>query len=135
MQSATNRAAWILWGALAAVGFAGCGKPSFDKYVPEEAAARQAVETALTHWRDGQRPGTIASVSPAVAIVDSRWQAGQKLAAFQIVKQESADGAWWVTVRLTLRDPPAEQEVRYAVIGKDPLWVYREEDYKKLSGM
>jgi len=125
---------WLLAGALAVSCFVGCGKSGLDQYVPAQGAARKALEAALTHWREGNSTGTITSTSPAVEVVDSQWNAGQKLAGYQVVNQESGDGVWWFTVRLTLRDSEKEQEVRYAVVGKVPLWVYREEDYEKLSG-
>jgi len=125
---------WLLAGALAGSCFFGCGKSSLDQYVPAEGPARKALEAALTHWREGHSPGTVTSISPAVEVVDSQWNTGQKLAGFQVVNQESGDGVWWFTVRLTLGDSEKEQEVRYAVVGKVSLWVFREEDYEKLSG-
>jgi hypothetical protein len=126
---------WLLAGALAVSCFVGCGKPSLGQYVPAEEPARKALEAALNHWREGHSPGTVTSISPPVEVVDSLWNAGQKLAGFEIVNQESVDGILWFTVRLTRPDSEKEQEVRYAVVGKSALWVFREEDYRKMSGM
>jgi hypothetical protein len=70
--------------------------------------------------------------------VDTVWEdslkAGQKLQNFQILKEESGDGPKIFSVRLTLTNPAKEEVVRYFVFGKEPLWVYRETDYKQLSG-
>jgi hypothetical protein len=119
--------------ALSAACAAGCGGGGYDKYVPSEASARSALEKALTAWQNGQRPDQIGAESPAVVAADSKWQAGQKLKGFEILKEEPGEGPKWFEVRLTLQGRPGEQVVRYVVVGKDPLWVYREEDYKKSS--
>ena len=37
------------------------------------------------------------------------------------------------TVQLALDAPPAEVRVRYYVIGIDPVWVVRQEDYDMLT--
>ena len=36
-------------------------------------------------------------------------------------------------VRLSLENPPEVQVVRYLVVGNDPLWVFRQEDYEMIS--
>jgi hypothetical protein len=115
---------------------AGC-RHGAGKYVPSSAPARQALEAALGAWKEGQRPGKLAGHSPPVEVIDSRWEAGDQLADFEIVREEeySGSGPRWFTVRLKLARPAEEQTVRYAVLGNDPLWVYREPDYQKLSGM
>jgi hypothetical protein len=37
------------------------------------------------------------------------------------------------TVKLTLEDPATELKARYVVVGIDPVWVFRQEDYDMLS--
>jgi hypothetical protein len=126
---------WIFsLGLLLACG-AGCGKRSHGDFLPAEGKARKALETALTAWQNGAQVGKIASGSPTIEVVDSKWKAGQKLQGYQILQAVPGDKPARFVVRLTLKQPPGEQEVRYIVLGLDPLWVYREEDYKKLSGM
>jgi hypothetical protein len=46
---------------------------------------------------------------------------------------EPAQGPKVFSVRLTMQKPAGELVVRYYVVGKSPLWVYREDDYKKLG--
>jgi hypothetical protein len=124
---------------LAAAGLAlsaGCSRTGSkdSDFIPSSGSARKALESALKSWQSGKPPGAVEGANaPKVQAVDSRWQAGQKLVAFEIVKEEQAgDGPRWLTVRLDVGKGP--QEVRYAVFGIDPLLVYREEDYQKLSG-
>jgi hypothetical protein len=116
----------------------GCGwDRGYNRYVPPEEAARQALERALTAWQKGRSPGQVDDGPPAVQVVDSRWQAGQKLNRYEIVKEEPGDnGTTFYSVRLTLQCPAQEQVVRYVVVGRDPLWVYREEDFtQQTKGM
>ena len=34
-----------------------------------------------------------------------------------------------------MKKPAGDQSVRYVVHGRDPVWVYREEDYKRMLNM
>jgi hypothetical protein len=122
-------AAWSL-------ALAGCSREGrrAEDFTPPADKARQALEAALNRWKGGQPPGRVSGTSPAVEVVDSRWKSGQKLKDFEIIGEEPGGEPRFFKVRLTPPTGPA-QEVRYAVIGIDPLWVYREEDFKALSGM
>jgi hypothetical protein len=112
---------------------AGCSGQGEEQFIPSEATARQALETALNAWKDGQaRPARFTQGKVAVEVMDGTWESGQKLRAFEIVAEESSGGPRWFTVKLTLAR--GERTVKYAVLGNDPLWVYSEADYKKLSG-
>jgi hypothetical protein len=130
----TRRAASVLTLALVALGCLGCGG-GYEKYIPPEAASRKALETALDAWQSGKSPGVVASGSPSVAAVDTRWSAGQKLTSYQIVSEESVDGQKFYSVKLSLKNPAREEVVRYVVVGRDPLWVYSEDDLKSNKGM
>lgn len=120
------------WGLLV-LALAGCSKPGEEQFIPPEATARQALETALDAWKEGKKPGQFSLGTVKVQVVDAVWSSGQKLSGYQIVAEESSNGPRWFTVKLTL--PGGEKTAKYAVLGKDPLWVYGETDYKKLSGM
>ena len=103
-------------------------------FIPPTEKARQALEAALNHWQGGHSPGKVPGTNPPVEAQDFKWKAGQKLKSYEIVGEESGTEPRFFKVRLT----PAEGapiEVKYAVFGIDPLHVYREEDYQKLSGM
>lgn len=115
----------------------GCGggaTRSHQDYVPAEGKARAAVEKALTAWQSGQRPGKIDAGGGTIQVVDSEWKAGKKLKGYEILQPQPGFGPPQFAVKLQV-EGAAEQEVRYLVVGIDPLWVYREDDYRKAIGM
>jgi len=126
----------VLVGVVLLAACAGCSGRNFDKYVPTEDRARQALEAALSAWRDGKKPGRVADAPMPVQAVDSHWLAGQKISQYEILNEEPNEGPRVFAVRLTLQKPAGKQvAVRYFVVGKEPLWVYREDDYKAPAGM
>jgi hypothetical protein len=115
---------------------AGCWARGNDKYIPSEDKARQALEATLNAWRDGKKPGAIDGAPVAVQAVDTKWLAGQQLASYEIVGEEANEGPRAFSVKLTMKKPAGKRlTVRYLVVGKEPLWVYREDDYKAPAGM
>ena len=115
---------------------AGCSGNKVEDFTPSEATARKALEAALAHWQSGGQPGAVPSTSPVVEVTDTKWKLGQQLKSFEITGEEPpvGPGPRFFKVRLT---PPkgAAVDVKYAVLGIDPLLVYRDEDYQKLSGI
>ena len=114
---------------------AGCTDRSHTQYIPSDDKARQALEASLNAWQDGKKPGPIEGAPQPVQAVDSKWQAGQVLKSYEILSEEKGEGPRVFSVRLTLQNPAGQQTVRYIVLGKEPLWVYREDDYKAPAGM
>jgi hypothetical protein len=115
---------------------AGCSKKGKDsEFVPSSDKARSALESALNNWKDGHPSGPVpGKSSPKIEMMDAGWQAERKLVSYEILKEEPAgEGPRFFTVRLTLAEG-APVELRYVVMGKDPLWVAREEEYNKMSG-
>ena len=105
-----------------------------EDFTPPADNARQALEAALNHWKAGNKPGSVPGTSPTVEVLDSKWKAGQKITAYEILGEDPAGpGPRTFKVRLTL-DKGSPVEVMYIVVGIDPLWVYRDEDLKKVSG-
>lgn len=132
VRSFTQLLAWTLLFSVCA----GCTNKSYDKYIPSEDKARQALEAALNAWRDGKKPGPVEGAPMSVQVVDSEWLYGKRLRSYEIVGEEPSEGPRVFSVRLTLQRPSGQQAtVRYYVVGKDPLWVYREADYKAPAGM
>jgi hypothetical protein len=112
----------------------GCGS-SLARYTPTEAEARTSLELSLTAWRDGKPYGPIEA-NPPVHIADSAWQAGQQVESFSIgEEQDDGDGTKQFVVALKMKKPPGDVSVRYFVHGRDPVRVYREEDYKRMVNM
>ncbi len=135
MQSATTR--WrLLAGFCLGLLAAGCsaGAKDYSAFVPPPDSARKALQASLDAWKAGQPMGRVES-KPPIDVLDSRWRAGQKLTAYEITKEEPPEGIGprWFTVKLTTAR--GTQEVRYAVVGNDPLWVYSEDEYNKVSGV
>lgn len=129
-----RRAGWTALFVLVAL--AGCRGGKTESYVPSESTARDALTTALSAWRDGKPHGHLDG-TPAVEVYVTPWRDGQQLAAFEILGEDEVSGHHRFTVKLTMRKPAGTKEVKFLVIGKDrgPIWVYREDDYQKDTGM
>jgi hypothetical protein len=114
---------------------AGCGD-SHAKYKPTANEARTSLETALTAWRDGKPYGPIEG-TPPVHMVDSTWQGGQQIESFQIGDEEDdGEGTKQFVVKLKTKGKSAtDQDVRFIVNGRDPVWIFREDDYKRTLNM
>jgi hypothetical protein len=112
----------------------GCGGGQ-EKFLPSENVSRKTLETALTAWQNGQPMDKISSSSPTIQMADPRWQAGQQLNGYEIVKEENEGGHTFFSVKLKMKSQPREQMVRYVVVGKDPLWVLTEDNFNGKAGM
>ncbi len=125
-----------LFFALTPIVLAACTSRKAEDFIPKEDQSRQALTTALTAWKNGEKWEKIPAGESTIEVLDNKWRAGQQLADFQILEADPAgEGPQWFTVKLVMKKPPGQLKVRYVVVGIDPLWVYREEDYKKSSGM
>jgi hypothetical protein len=112
----------------------GCGA-SHARFAPTSDEARSSLEAALTAWRDGKPHGSVES-KPPVQVTDSAWRAGQQIESFAIGEEkDEGDATKQFTVTLKMKKPPADQSVLYFVHGRDPVWIYREEDYKRMINM
>lgn len=127
----------LLGFALVHCALSGCGRADRSEMdiLPSQDKARAALAKALAVWENGQKPGKIQGNSHSIQVVDNVWQAGGQLAAFEILQAEDKPGPRWFSVKLTMKDSGETQQVRYAVLGLDPLWVYREEDFLRACGM
>ena len=120
----------ILCGLAALV--AGCGR-GVERYTPSDTVARASLAAALEAWKEGEVPGTIDDVSPTVQVVDTERQPGQSLLDYQVLSEAASNSGRAYLVRLQLAEPPAEQRVRFIVVGIDPIWVFRKGDFDRLS--
>lgn len=110
----------------------GCAARS-QRYTPAPQTARASLEAALNAWREGVQPESSEKV-PAVQFVDTTRLNGQTLRSFEVLSETtiSGEGRAYV-VRLTLDNPSSELRARYVVVGIDPIWVFRKEDYDRLA--
>jgi hypothetical protein len=120
--------------ALTSCGLPGCGS-GHGQFAPAGDSARSAVETVLTAWRDG-KPVDQLLADPPIRVVDSAWREGQKLESFQVLGEEAGDdGTRLVSVRLKPEKSKSEREAVYVVHGRNPMWVYLEDDYRRMLNM
>lgn len=129
---------WLVSVALVAPWAVGCGGGrDEDDYTPSEAMSRAAIELALRAWQDA-RPERDLSLEAngalaCVEFIDKHRQPAQRLESYQILGETASRNGRAFVVRLSLREPDEELKVRYLVVGIDPLWVFRQEDYDMLS--
>jgi hypothetical protein len=71
--------------------------------------------------------------APAIHLVDTHHQPGQMLSAFSVLGPTTGDAHRCYAVRLSLDNPREEVRARFVVLGLDPLWVMRYEDYEMVS--
>jgi hypothetical protein len=127
--------AWVVIGC-AVIACGGCGRNSNPaRLVPSTSVARGAIETVFAAWQRGDRPGVTSQGSPAIQMVDSLRESGSTLVKYEILAEASGDGPTRFSVRLQLDKPSREMELKYVVVGQDPIWVFREEEYERSQGM
>lgn len=116
-----------------ALWISGCHKPPPSaKYVPSPELAQRAVDVMLKSWQAGDPPGEIANSIPAVHITDAHRKPGQKLVEYQILGEVPGDAGRCFAVKAKFSNPAAEERIRFVVIGIEPLWVFRHEDFELL---
>lgn len=113
----------------------GCGGSDEGKYLPSEASAKEALNAALQAWQNGQAHGPVTSWKVPIDTYDARWQAGEKLEKFEVIRSEQLDQHKAFIVKMKLASDPEEQEDTFLVIGNNPLMVFRKQDYDKASGV
>lgn len=112
----------------------GCAdRADHSRYYPPEEKARAALESGLLAWQQDSLTGEVpGNKNPVVMWVDNHRSPGQRLNAFEVLGLAPGDGPRVFTVRLALENPAAEVKTRYVVVGLDPIWVFRQEDYDML---
>jgi len=109
------------------------GDASTPGFMPSWDEARQSLESALSAWRDAPAPLPASFDIRAVQFVDQLRKPNQRLRSFQILGQTEIENARQFTVRLNLEGEDSPQLVKYNILGRDPVWVFRLEDYEKFS--
>jgi len=132
-RSAKSALRAIVLGSLFLASVIGCGDGS-SKFLDDQ-AARTALDTALTAWSRGSKPGVLPGSEPPVVVHDTPWSQGQHLASYEILGEESAAAEKRFTVRLSLSKPERTEDVQYHVLGVSPLMVFRDQDYLRNINM
>jgi hypothetical protein len=132
------RSRWTGWSvgvilAVTAILPAGCGGGTARIPPPlDPASARQALETALARWQEGEEPAALRTATPAIQVADEQWLFGGKLHEFTILDEGSAEGTQ-VRFRVRLRAAdqgriaPVSREVAYLVIPGSTLSIIRDD--------
>jgi hypothetical protein len=107
--------------------------PGFERFVPEPGAGRAAVAAALDSWKRGEPTDAVVAKRPEVHVVDKQRRPGQRVTAYEIIGEFPAENARGYAVRLTYDDTAEKALVRYLVVGTDPIWIFRQEDYEMIS--
>ena len=125
-----SRALLVL--AVVACGCSNSG-PKAEEFVPSEDAARRALATSLDAWKDRGPTAKSDAANPAVETADGLRTKDRTLLKYDILGPVPGEAARVFAVRLTLANPPQELKERYVVLGLDPLWVWRYDDFLMLT--
>jgi hypothetical protein len=124
----------LLLAALGPAALAGCSSGRDPaRYVPADNSARSALKDCLDSWRAGEAPGEITDRSPRVHLVDTHHRPGQRLVDYAVLGPAAGERGRCYSVRLVFERPREEVKARFVVLGIDPLWVLRYEDYEMLA--
>jgi hypothetical protein len=106
----------------------------YERYVPSAEHAEKALDQVLSAWKNGEALAPLKSASTAVTIqiADTTRRSGQRLTDYELLGEVSGEGPRTFVVRLKLDHPSEMREARYYLVGIDPLWVFRQEDYNAL---
>jgi hypothetical protein len=111
--------------------FTGCYQAT-PNFVPTQEIAQLSLSRALETWRDGGAAGEIAGSKPMIFVTDSNRKETQRLIAFRILGETPGLSGRTYAVELEVANPSERLKAEYIVVGIDPLWVFRREDYELL---
>ena len=101
-------------------------------FVPTSEVAQSAVKQALEAWQAGAVAGEIAGTKPAIVVTDVKRKPSQVLEHFKILGETPGRAGRTFAVQLQFSKPNESLKTEYIVVGIDPLWVFRREDYELL---
>lgn len=124
----------LLFSALT-IGFvSGCERgPSAEDFVPPAETALSSLTALLENWQQGAPLDDLLQRTPAIRTADTQIPRDRLLTSFEILGETPVDGGRRFSVRLQLAAPAEEVDVQYVVVGIDPIWVFRKEDYDLLA--
>lgn len=107
----------------------------YDRYVPTAELAETALRQVLDTWKSGQTATELAFRAEPITlqVADTTRRPGQRLVDYELLGEVSGEGPRVFVVRLKLDNPRKVEDARYYLVGIDPLWVFRQEDYDALA--
>ncbi len=114
-----------------------CGCGQYDRssqFIPSVTVAESAVKAGMEAWKKGEPVGLVRGVTkPAVHVVDSHRRPDQQIDRYEILGEVPGNAPRCFAVKAKLSGSDTIERLRYIVVGIDPLWVFRQEDYDLLS--
>ena len=105
-----------------------------SQYIPAQSIARRALEMALTARKEGRTESSLPLDGKiSVEVIDKYRRPGQKLNDFKVLGEVSVNGGRWFEVELNFDEPVQSEQVRYCVLGINPLWVFAQADYEQIA--
>jgi hypothetical protein len=125
----------LLWLAIASCA-AGCGdarRGPADLDAPDLESSKTALVASLEAWKaDRRSSGVLIGSKPSIGVVDAA-RADRPLLGYEVVGPLMTLGkARPFAVGLVLGEPRETVATRYLVLGRDPLWVFRQEDFERM---
>ena len=121
----------ILFLGFASVLVCGCHDRA-DDFKPTTKLAENALIRALEEWKLGSPAGKITGSEPAIHVTDTNRNPKQALDKFKILGEKTGQSGRTFVVELFLKHPNEQLKTEYIVVGIDPLWVFRREDFELL---
>jgi hypothetical protein len=118
--------------AMMLLAFAGCSASSGSAHPVDTSRARDALKTALDHWKSGKTPQSLSSSATPMTVQDFDWEAGVKLVDYQIQGEgEPVDANLRIQVKLNLgpgkgKTKSGEKTVSYLVGTSPSVTVFRD---------
>lgn len=127
--------AWLSGSLVVAALLAGgCDSgPAEEDFLPPAEVAANALTAVLQNWQQGAPEEELHQRNPAIHTSDTQRVEGRLPVSFEILGEAPVDGGRRFAVRLKFAAPAEETDVQYVVVGIDPIWVFRKEDYDLLS--
>jgi hypothetical protein len=112
----------------------GCNSEAaaIQRFIPSQESSQSAISKAFDAWKTGVPAGPVPETTPLVHLTDNHRKPNERLVSYRILGEVPGDTPRCYAVELKF-DPPRDERARYVVVGIDPLWVFRMEDYQLLS--
>jgi hypothetical protein len=103
--------------------------------LPSTVEARQALQMSLDAWKTGKPAASLVGEKPSIEIVDYEWKAGKVLSDYTLGQEAPGQGVQTFSASLTIKGEPGPKEVKYMILGLDPMRIFRDEDYNRAMNM
>ncbi|MFO0867773.1 MAG: hypothetical protein U0935_02395 [Pirellulales bacterium] len=109
----------LLVGAAALCG--GCAPKLPPVADPER--AKQALQTALEAWKNGETIESLTKRTPAIYFNEEVWQGGQTLLKYELQEDRASGRGWLFDVKMTFPSNPNSPRVFHYLVDTEPAIV------------